>query len=359
MTDETLAAPAPEAGEAVSSEAPAEKTEDQLLSEAYDRMQGEEEAPQEEATKEDAQPEEPEEKTEAEEGEDAEAEAEDPEDDEGEQPGDVDLPLDLPRALKEKWGEIPEETRDVITSAHREMSNKVAMFGKEAAAFRPIKESLVKAIEANPEIANMKPEEVASELPALVRAGQELKSDPFNGILKLAQAHGITDHLSQYFSGGQADTRVAQENDALRKEIQELKRYASPDFMEQKFEEFSTRKEAMSSVQEFAEKAEHWGDVEQHLPVFIEAAKQIMGDEAPARDVLESAYNMAVSQLKPEKAKAKGAAPSATPEPDPAKVQKAREAKSVNIAGKPTGKPRPQSEDEIMEAVWQKHQRAS
>lgn len=353
MGEETTAAPAPEVEEVVTSEPEtnAEISEDDALSQVYDNLTNDEEG-ESEAKPENDEPSEPESADDAPDDDQEEPEAAENESEE------VELPHDLPVKLKDGWGKIPEEMRDTITSAHREMAQKVSQASREVNAYKPIRGALEAAIKANPAIADMKPEEVAQQLPGLVQAGQQLKQNPVQAILTLAQQHGVAQHLAQALGGNVDGARFQQEISTLRQENERLRQELNPDRLRENFDSWHAETQTMSAVQKFANEAEHWGELEDKLPPFIEAAKAILPDSTAPEAVLEEAYNMALQRLLPDKAKAPKAASEAAPEPDPAKVESAKRATSVNVQGKSAGKPRPKTEDELLDEAWRKMQQA-
>lgn len=279
------------------------------------------------------------------------------------EPAAVELPSDLPVALKEHWGAIPDTAREAIERAHREMAQKVGdktrelqRMEYESEGLSPIKNELTLVAQEFPAFSHMKPHEVAAEMRQLAQYGQKIQEDPVNALAFLAQEYGVVETLGQMFSG-----QVPTENNtpALLNEISSLKRQlaaaSDPQTQRQHFDQWSSERQALDAVQNFVGSAEYWSEVEQYMPNFIPVAQQQLGESAAPEAVLEAAYNMAITTLMPEKAPQPKVASEATPEPDPAKVEQALKAKSVNVSGRTTGKPRKMTLEEELAAI---HDRA-
>lgn len=282
------------------------------------------------------------------------AETDTPEPVEGEAPEpEIQVPTDLPSSLRDHWGKIPEEAREIIAASQREMAQKTAAATREVKAYEPIKESLVEAIKANPAIANMRPEEVAKQVPEIIRIGQKMSADPVNTILTLAQQHNVLDHVAQALTGqnapqgGNASREIAE----LKQEIQRLR---DPSWIREQYESWNVETMTLRQIEEFSSGVENWAEVENYLPQTIPLAKSILGDSAPAKAVLEKAHEIALQTFMPDKARAKAVSPEDTQEPDPVKVQKAKDAKSVNVKAQAPDKPRPQKLDDELRSIYRK-----
>ena len=110
----------------------------------------------------------------------------------------------------------------------------------------------------------------------------------------------------------------------------------------------------MNEIQAFAQSAEHWAEVEGHLPQFVALERELQPDGSNA-DILKAAYEAAVSRFVPEANRASQEAAQAV-QVDPEKTKAARKAKSVNVRSQPSNKTRTLSEDEELAAVWDRAQ---
>ncbi|MGB1215036.1 MAG: hypothetical protein ACPG4X_16840 [Pikeienuella sp.] len=327
----------------VPAEAPAEMTEDQELDAVYDRV-NEESAPEDEA------PEQPEDEAPVEEQVEEEPAPE------------IEVPTGLPEGLRNEWSKIPETARNEIIADRDGLHRHLSEMGRQVKSIAPIRDTLVQAIESHPHLADMKPDQVAGELLELAGHSARFVSDPIGTMMGLVKQHGLEQAMSQALSG-QDVTQEAQHSADLHNEIkslkQQLQRAVDPNYLRDQVTQITSQERTVSDVQKFADSAEHWADVENHIPLFIPVVQQKLGESAAHGAVLEAAYNMAIETFKPDaKASPKVAADEAAPEPDPEKAAQALKAKSVNVSGKPTGKPRPMTEDEQLDAAYERAHRA-
>lgn len=271
----------------------------------------------------------------------------------------VEVPSDVPAALKKHWQGINEEARTAFIESQREMSRKLGEQGRMMAGIAPIRDALVDAVKDLPQLADMKPEQVAREVMELAKINAQFRANPAQTMLGLIKQHGMEAAVMQALSGQKIEG--ASENVALKTEIANLKRQlsqvASPDYLRSQMAQFTTETQAMSAVEEFASKAEHWSAVEEKMPAAIQFVQAKLGQGASTKDVLTQAYELAVSQFVPQAAKAPSdAAAEAIVTTDPEKAKAALKAKSVNVSGKPTAN-RSLSEDEELLQVYRRMQK--
>ena len=261
-------------------------------------------------------------------------------------------PSDLPKAIRDNWAAVPEEARAALVESHRELSKKLTDQGRLVQGLAPIQNVLTGAIKDMPWVANMRPDEVASELMELAKAGHALQTKPAETILNIAKRYGVEDQIRAAFSGQPQEPQTQ----SLLKEIAalkgELKRVSDPDYLRSQVSAVTHESRVMDEVTNFAKTADHWDKVENHVPLLIPAVKAKLGEGASTADVLKLAYETAIGIYAPEiKAKAEAAAQAAQ-SADPEKTEAALKAKSVNITGKSTGRTRALSEDEMLAAAY-------
>jgi hypothetical protein len=265
----------------------------------------------------------------------------------------VEVPSGLPVELRDKWKAIPTEARDAILKDRDGLNRKLSDMGRQVQGIAPIRDSLVKAVEKFPFLADMKPQDVAQQIFQLADVGQKLRENPGAMLAQLAKQHGAEQALLQHLQG-QPQTQQAAIVPKLLNQIQQLEqklaRVADPEYLSQQITQVTTQQQVVSSVNEFASQAEHWSDVETHIPTYIQIAKAKLGETAAPKALLEFAYTKAVQDFV-EKAPSQPAE-EATLAPDPDRTAKALKAVSVNVNGKATGKPRPLTEEEALSAVY-------
>jgi hypothetical protein len=273
-------------------------------------------------------------------------------------PEPVEAPTDIPGALRKHWATLDPEARDAIVASQREMSRKTSEAVKLAQGLDPIKNVLVKAAKEMPNLAGMRPEQVATEVFNLAQISAKFNSNPVETLVGLIDKHNMRDAIRQVLGGAPAE---GQQTGALQQKIAaleaQLARVADPEYLREQVSAVTTQERVMTDVQSFAQSAEHWDALEPHIPQFIQIARGKLGESAPARDVLAAAYDYAVQIYLPD-AKAKAvAAVEAAPVPDPEKAKAAIQAKSVNVTGRTEGKPKEMTEDERLSAAYDRAQR--
>lgn len=267
----------------------------------------------------------------------------------------VDAPTDVPVALRKHWQALPEDAREAVLSSQREMSRKLSDMGRQVQGIAPIRDVLVEAIKERPELANMRPDELARDALTLARISADFARNPIGAFHKLAEEKGLTEALRKFYGG---QPQEAQQTASLHNEIRALKaqlaQAANPEFIREQVSAVTMQERVISEVQAFAATKDHWADVEPQMPGFIAKAKEL-APELSAKDTLELAYDMAfhaLQKIRPElKAKAQAAVEAAAA-PDPERTQAALKAKSVNVTGRTTGKAREMTEEEIYSAAY-------
>ena len=269
------------------------------------------------------------------------------------EPQEVEVPSGLPVELREKWKAIPKEARDAILKDRDGLHRKLSDMGRQVQGIAPIRESLVKAVERFPFLAEMKPQDVAAQVFQLAEMGQKIRENPGQVLATLAKQHGAEKALLQHLSGQQV-TPDAQYTTKLLNHIQQLEqklaRVADPEYLSQQISQITTQQQVVSLVNEFASQAENWSEVEAHIPAYIGIAKAKLGEDAAAKAVIEFAYEKAVQDFV-EKAPSQPAV-EAQADPDPDRTAKALKAVSVNVTGKSTGKPKPLTMEEELSRVY-------
>jgi len=267
-------------------------------------------------------------------------------------------PSELPLAVKKNWPSIPKEAQDAILETQREANRKLGDQGRLMQGISPIRDVLVEATKVHPQLADMTPKQVAQEVFTLAKHAQEFRADPVKALMALAKQHGIEQNLAQAFSGRpqtQETASMAQEIRALK---QQISRFSDPEFMKNQFSSFSTEQQTTQTVEQFAASKPDWAEVENHMPSAISFVQAMAPAGISPQDVLSRAYDLALSQIKPEATKAKQpeAADEAVTIVDPERSRKALKAKSVNVSDRGGAKPKALTERQIMEQIWAKNQ---
>lgn len=271
-------------------------------------------------------------------------------------PEPVDPPSDLPASIKAKWGDMPEDVREVVQASHRDLSRKLAEQGRVVSAARPIYDVLVQAAHEIPTIRNMTPQQVAQDVLQMARIQAQVANDPVKTLMGIAAQYGATEGLRAAL-GGQAAPEAAQMNMALVQEVRQLRaqlqQVATPAAIEARVQETITGKEVERMVLDYATSKPFWNDAEPIIAQMIPLALQKLGEQASRKDILDAAYDMAI-HADPALREKVAAAAKAPVQPDPARTVAQMRAKSVNVTSRP-GQGKPLTEDQALAAVWDKH----
>ena len=319
-------------------EAPSDDSGEADMDAIYDRLMGDDDADTDEPETEPA-------------AEEPKAEESDAEETEAEPKPATDAPTDLPASIRELWADVPEKAQAAILDAQRESARKLAHQGRLMQGINPIKTALETAAKDMPALMNMKPDEIAADVLSLAKVSADFKTKPVETIMGLIQQHGLQDKVAAAFgqqpqgNTGQLQAEIVRLNDTI-------KQMADPSYIRSQFDGFYQERSNLDTVSEFSATAEHWADIEPYLPDVIPLARNKLGEGASPQDVLSSAYDMALKIYLPEKADAPKAALQAAPVQDPEKAQAAIAAKSVNVVSRSGTKPRPLTEDEAMDAAY-------
>jgi len=263
-------------------------------------------------------------------------------------------PTDLPAGVKATWASLTPEAREAVAASHRDMSRKLAEQGRLVQGIAPIRDAMVEAAKLAPHMMNMTPQQVAAEVTQLVEYGQALNANPVATLAKLAKIHGVEGQLGQALSGQPVQDNTTALKNEIRALQSQLQRVADPGYIRDQFTQFKVQDSALDDVKTFASKAEHWAELEPHLPDLIPLVQKQLGAGASAQDVLSRAYDIGLSLYLPDAKATQAPAVEAQVVADPKRAEAVMKAKSVNVTGKPSGQQRELSEDERYAAVYER-----
>jgi hypothetical protein len=269
----------------------------------------------------------------------------------------TEAPSYLPQEIKAKWKDIPAEAQSSISKLVQDQNVKNANLGRQVAAFQPIAESVTRAAQQFPDL-NMTPQQLASEVVELAHTRANLQRDPLGTILMVAQQTGQLEALAAKLGGKQVSGYQGQpqqniETIKTQQEIaqmrQQLQQANNPANVQEIVTQALADQALQNEVRSFGASREHWGSVEADIPVYIPAAQYNLGEGASNTDILDAAYNMAIT--------AKGLK-ATTPNPttqaaesSPKRTKAAIKAKSVNVSSR-TGTPKPISEMDALGSAY-------
>lgn len=269
----------------------------------------------------------------------------------------VETPTDIPRQLREHWSKFPEETRTAVEDFARETNRKLSEQGRLLHGITPIKEVLTEAMKDFPQLADRSPQDVAKEVFTLARISAEFETNPVKTMLGLIEKHGLKDQITQAMQGQPVSDSITPLKQQIANLQRQLKQATDPNFIRSHFDAFASESDTLKDVKTFAANAEHWQAVEDKLPPYVDFMRAEMGQDASPTDVLQAAYDLAVSRIVPTENKApEQAADQAADVVDPERTKAALKAKSVNVRSQPS-KPRALTEEELLSQVWDKSQK--
>jgi hypothetical protein len=277
--------------------------------------------------------------------------------------------------LDDVWAKIPPEAQEAISANQQKLHKTLSDHGRFVAAYKPVADvfSEFKDYFGGPR-GNYKPDEATRYLFGLQKS---MDDNPIETLMQIADTYELRPKLQAMFAaagGAQpgADGQPATAPDytnALLAKIEGLERtiqqISDPSRVDARItarlDEERTTAEANDIISRTSKEMPLYADVEADLPFFIERAWAKLGDTASKDAVLKTAYDMAVNADPDLRKKvAPAAVPQAQPAVaavDPKRVADARKANDANIRSTATGKPRAQTEDEELAAIYAKHKR--
>lgn len=316
------------------------------LSALFDRMNAEPEQVAEDAPEAEDHPE-------AEEAPQAEDVAEEPQ----EEP--LQLPGNLPQSLRDHLSKMPKEAAQAVLTDREGLHRKLSDMGRQVQGIAPVRDVLVDAAKRYPYLADLRPDQVGQELLSVAEMGNRLHNDPVGTLMQAAKKYGVEQAMAERLSG-QPVSDQAQTATALTQHIQQLERkiaqLTDPSYLQSQVTQITSQQSVENEVLTFSQQAEYWSDVETYVPDYIPIAQKKLGDGAAPSAVLKLAYEKAIQDYKPEALQASKpeAVADPSPAPDPEKTKAAVKAKSVNVTGKSSGKPRVLTEAEELSLIYDK-----
>lgn len=273
------------------------------------------------------------------------------------EPEPAEPPSHLPNRIKEHWASLSVEQREAIDATQREMSNRMAELGRVSQAAKPVYEVLLEAAKTLPSLRDMTPAQIARDTLQMATVQDALARDPVGTIERIAREYGALDGLRAKLTGVEAP--ATQDYTAKIRDLEKrLEAFTSPDALEARVNTALTARDAERTVTEFAASQPHWGEVEATMPMFVQIAQTRLGAGASAKEVLDAAYDMATHAIPDLRTKVAAPAPKAQVVADPVRTAAQVKAKSVNVVSKTNGAQKPLTEQQRMEAVWDKHHNA-
>lgn len=266
---------------------------------------------------------------------------------EAEQQAKPDVPSNLPRAVRERWGELDDGLKDILQEQQNRLERVSAEAGQQKQAIGPIYDKVVQAAQEFPQLAQMKPAQIADEVFELARWANSLHSDPVSAILSIAQEKGVSEALKGKLGGESSDT-VAGLQQQVATLTQQIQRMADPAAIRETVTQQLTENTVQSEIKAFSQSKADWAEVEPHLAQFIPVARE-MKPGASITEILGSAYEMAQYALPNTRNRLL----------TERETEAARKrAQSVNVNSQGAASASDLTEDQQMEQIWARLQGA-
>lgn len=258
--------------------------------------------------------------------------------------------------LDDAWKALPPEHQAKVKAHFDDLHRRMSDQGRQLAGVKPIADHIAQATQALPIFKGMSPEQVSQKALELAAVAVDLKRDPVNTLIQVAQSTGQLQALAARLSGQQMP-EGHQQISTLEQEVISLKRQlaavSDPNQIETTVSRVFERNTAQDTINQFAADPANslWPVLEPHLPKYIAEVKE--ADPAlSAKDTLRKAYDKAVEAFPALKAERDAAAKQAAADADAKRAESAKRASSINLKSTSTGKERMLTELEALGSAY-------
>lgn len=259
--------------------------------------------------------------------------------------------------LDDAWKALPQEHREKVKAHFDDLHRRMSDQGRQLANVKPIADHIAEATKAIPIFKGMSPDQVSQKALELAAVAVDLKRDPVNTLIEVANSSGVLRELAAKLTGQELPDDSQQVSVLLRR-ISALEaqaaQAANPDQIETQVSRVFESRAAQEVVNQFASDPANsfYAEVEPHIETFIPIATAQAKAGASLKDVLKSAYDMAINALPDVRAKVQAAARAAAANPDTTRTEAAKRAASINIKSTSTGKERALTEAEALGSAY-------
>jgi hypothetical protein len=258
--------------------------------------------------------------------------------------------------LDDAWKALPAEHQGKVKAHFDDLHRRMSDQGRQLAAVKPISDHIAQATQALPIFKGMSPEQVSQKALELAAVAVDLKRDPVNTLIQVAQSTGQLEALAARLSGQQMP-EANQQISNLVQEVTSLKRQLAavndPAQIETTVSRVFERNSAQDVVNQFAADPSNslWPILEPHLPKFVAEVKKAE-PSLSTKDILRKAYDKAVDAFPALKAEREAAAKQAAADADAKRAEAAKRASSINLKSTSTGKERMLTELEALGSAY-------
>jgi hypothetical protein len=269
--------------------------------------------------------------------------------------------------MKEAWAKIPPDLQPVIAAHDAKLRETLSKQGNALQTWKPISEIISKNGDYfDGRTAQYRPEDAINAMFETVR---QLDTNPVETLVQIATDYKCLDKLAAAFRlDGEDVGTVGTQNAELVAKIGELENTIralqtgfKPEIVDERVSRILLDRDEHAAAQDAINRTSKdmplFDDVpEDDMVHYIHRAKAKLNGTGSKDAVLKLAYDMAINadpDLRARAAALKGAAVT-----DAGKVAAQRNANAANLRSTSTGRPREQTEDEMLDGIWDKHQRA-
>lgn len=258
--------------------------------------------------------------------------------------------------LDDAWKALPAEHQGKVKAHFDDLHRRMSDQGRQLASVKPIADHIAQATQALPIFKGMSPDQVSQKALELAAVAVDLKRDPVNTLIQVAQSTGQLEALVARLSGQQMP-EANQQISSLQQEVISLKRQlaavSDPDQIETTVSRVFERNSAQDAINQFAADPANslWPILEPHLPKFVAEVKKAE-PSLSTKDILRKAYDKAVDAFPALKAEREAAAKQAAADADAKRAEAAKRASSINLKSTSTGKERMLTELEALGSAY-------
>jgi hypothetical protein len=268
---------------------------------------------------------------------------------------DIPLPSNL-YGLDDVWAGLPPETRQKLAERSNELNARMSDMGRQVSQYKPLAEVADKfSTYFN---ANLKHPDGSAVTPAsaveyLFGIQAAMDKDAPSTLMNIIDTYGAREKIAAML-GVQAAPQQQNDNRQLLAKIDRLEAIISQANDPSRLEEVITTRELRSEGQRLKDSEPLVKEIpEKRWDFFVNEGVEALGDKATVKAVFEYAVKAAIEADPALRAKTDAARKAA--EDQRQKAEAAKRANGVNVTSTSTGKARPVSDDQAMEAVWAKY----
>lgn len=268
---------------------------------------------------------------------------------------DIPLPANL-HGLEEDWATLPKAVQEKLSERVAELHARMSDMGRQSSQAKPLMEAANEFAEyfnGNIKGQDGEPVTPATAVKYLFNIQREMDRDAPKTLMNIIDTYGARDKIAAML-GVQA-APVDNTNRELLSKIDRLESIIASANDPSRVEKVIDAREAKSETSRLLSSEPLVKDIpEARLVFFIQEGWEKLGETATRESVLKYAVKAATEADPALRAKTEAAVKAA--QVNTQKAEAAKRANGVNVTSTSTGKNRPMTDDQLMEAEWAKLQ---